>query len=581
MSSENSYNRQEWEYIWGVGILAFLTSWIALSFWFWNYYNTLPHVVDFKGFIHPVITSLSEYLLNGSSASFINYFNSAFQNNKVLDIILHIGLPFILAIAIGYVIGRIFYIEGGLDGLIHISGPKLLNEESAIQHANLQYKRNKSKPGLILHPQITLPQHEENGNILVIGNHGAGKSALLTPLFHQIIERQAPAFIFDYKKEFTSYFYSPTKTILVAIGDERATPWNISADIDSEERATKITTQLIPESGSDPIWTNGSRQILTGMIIILLHRNKPWGWNELAELLTSDIQDLKKDLDEHYPLARNFVIDQENKMTLSFMATLLSYLGWIISLARAWPHAYENGFSITEWVHNSSSQKPILIVQHSYEFDSIAAPLVNAMIQLMYTLLTTLSNTPNKEIWLLIDELGHLPKCSTLESWLSTGRSYGARTIIGTQTLSKVLNIYGENTTHAILDLFEILFVMRLSGSATADYIVKRFGERKVKRRTSLSSINKRPFSEEQIIPLIKTSDLIHLEKPRPFRKRPINAFLMIQGWSAVYKLTFPFSKLKSKVPEFIPSNWISKIDKTEKQLKESIVINPLAELSK
>ncbi|MES9859248.1 MAG: type IV secretion system DNA-binding domain-containing protein [Candidatus Thiodiazotropha sp. 4PDIV1] len=582
MSSTHKHGRQEWPIIWGMGFASFFCAWIALAYWGWNYHNSFAPVSSFVEFLHPVITAMREYVLQGKTDSLVISLQYAINNDQLPDVLLHIALPALPAAFAGYFMAKAIYIEGGLDGFIHISGPRLLVGKTAIRHAKAQFKNNKSKKGLQLHPDIYLPKHEENGNILVVGNHGTGKSALLTPLFNQVIERQQPAFIFDYKSEFTALFYHLDKTLLVSVTDARNTPWNIAADVTTEQRANKIASQLIPEMGKDPIWEKGSQLILTGMMMTLINQDRPWGWQELASLLTIEVDQLKDILGEHFPLAKDFVQNQESKTTQSFMVTLKTHLGWIIPLAQAWPKAHENGFSVMDWVQNSSQQKPILIVQHSEEFSTIAAPLANAMIQLMYTGLRSLHNDTEREIWLLIDELGHLPRCSTLESWLSTGRSYGARTIIGTQTLSKVLDIYGENLTHSIFDLFEILLVLRLSGSTTADYIVRRFGERKVKPRQSSSEATN---TGEQTLPLITTSDLIHLPKPRAFHKRPIHAFMLLQGWQAVYKLTFPFAKLQPQAQEHIPAAWLSQPPAmltptlAEPEATPQAVINPLAVL--
>jgi len=547
--------QQDWPIIIGASLGSFLLLWPSLIYFFWGFQSELPAIKSYTHLILSFITFSKELAFFSKPISFISYWqyiqNTGLQNTFYL----HTALPSLPSILIAYMIGRACYIPGGANRIRHISGPKLLKDKQAIHHASSRVCNKKNQKGLILHPEIQISKKQEQGNILLLGNMGAGKTSIQINLYEQIINRDVPCFIFDFKKEFTSYFYSNNKTILVSINDTRSTPWDISADVTTRQEAISASNKLIIENEKDPFWTDGCRLITSGLMVYLINIAKPWGWKELANLIKLPIDDLKELLVKHFPEAADFITDAESKMALSFKATLMSQLNWIISLGDNWPDAHNKGFSIKNWVNSGSNQKPIFIIQHDVKYDDVTGPLLNTLIALMYTNVISLPNDSSREIWLLIDELGHLPQNNTLESWLAVGRSKGCRSIIATQTYSKCVYIYGKDLCNAIFDLFEILYVMRLSGSDSADYIVQRFGKRKIERPTSASGAGEKTVRNwhGEEIDLITPSELIHLPKPDPTIKYPITSFLMLQGWDAVYRLGFPFSILKPSQPESIP----------------------------
>ncbi|MDV3502526.1 type IV secretion system DNA-binding domain-containing protein [Marinobacter sp. M-5] len=476
-----------------------------------------------------------------------------------VDFVIHAVAPLLAASIGAYTAGRLFYFPGGRDGLQHIAGPRLYWHNCAIQHAKQRLKlerRDHPQPGLKLHPEIAIPRVRESGNIFVAGAQGTGKTIFIKPLIQQVIERGERAFIYDEKREFTSLFFNPQTCILIAPWDRRSKAWSISADASNATRAQLIAERLIPDS-DDPLWSNGARMIFTGVTEILNNTSRRWGWLELASTLSLDEKTLNNLLAEHFPRAARFIAEN-SKTTQSFFAQLLGSLGWIYTLADAWPRAYQNGFSMTQWVQQADTDKPVILVQADKRFKDIGAPVANALIALMTSNILAQTNTTTRELWLFLDELANLPRNESLLEWMSLGRSKGCRLVAGTQSISQLQQLYSERGADSLLNMFTVFASMRVGAAGeTATYTAKAFGEREVERPTSSAGPEGAPITNwhHETQALVNPSDLVQLPQAG---RRGAEGYLLIPGWQAVYRLLWPVPNLLKHAPEHCPASWLT-----------------------
>ena len=371
-----------------------------------------------------------------------------------------------------------------------------------------------------------------------------------------MIVRGERCFIYDEKREFTALFYQPDSSVLIAPWDKRSVAWDIQADASNATQAQLIAQMLILDS-DDPLWANGARMIFVGMIEALNHTRQQWGWVELAKILSADEAILRAQLEQHYPRAARF-IQEQSKTTQSFFAQLLGSLGWIFTLAEAWPHAYEGGFSLMQWVSSPDTDKPVIIVQADKRYKDIGAPLCNALIALMSAHIIAQTNSISRELWLFLDELGNLPKNDALFDWMSLGRSKGCRIVAGTQSMSQLKDIYGEHGADTLLSMFKMISAMS-SGALgeSATFAAKGFGEREVERPGNASNEDGKPTQQWQreSLPLVTPSDLVQLPPPN---KRGVEGYLHLPSYEAVYRLRWPYPKLIQQAEEHCPANWLT-----------------------
>lgn len=552
-----SYRRQDWTSILFVGITVWLATFVGLLIWSWSWLTPWPELsvhVDYW------LDSVSGLVFDQSLRPWLGYWSALTKHNWQLAFALHLVLPALLAGIPAFFSARRFYVSGGKDGYHHISGPRLHQGRTALVHAKRAAKREAKQgncqPGLRLHPQLQISKARESGNILVVGNQGTGKTVFIAPLIDQVIDRGERAFIYDEKREFTALFYQPESCVLLAPWDKRGMAWDIQADAHNATQAQLIAERLIPES-RDPLWSNGARMLLCGMIEILNHTQPRWGWHELADMLSLEEVTLQSQLQAYYLRAARFIVEG-SKTTQSFFAQLVGSLGWIYTLADAWPKGYEDGFCVRDWVSHSDTDKPVIIVQADKRYKDIGAPLANTLIALMTSHILAQTNSTKRELWLFIDELGNLSKNPALAEWMSLGRSKGCRICGGTQSISQLKHIYGEQEADTLLNMFTLFASMRVGAAGeTATYTAKAFGERVVERPTSSAGQGDSTTQNwhRETLPLISASNLVQLPQPN---KKGVVGYLLIPGYKAVYRLRWPYSKLPVVSDEHCPEDWLT-----------------------
>ncbi|WP_419227321.1 type IV secretory system conjugative DNA transfer family protein [Alteromonas sp. OM2203] len=293
------------------------------------------------------------------------------------------------------------------------------------------------------------------------------------------------------------------------------------------------------------------------MIEILNQTQPHWGWCELASILSLDDAALQTLLQKHYPRAARFIMEG-SKTTQSFFAQLVGSLGWMYTLAEAWPKAYENGFCVRDWVNNEQTDKPVVIVQADKRYKDIGAPLCNTLIALMTSHTLAQTNSPARELWLFVDELGNLSKNPALPEWMSLGRSKGCRIVAGTQSIAQIRRDYEEQEARALLNMFTMFICMRMGAAGETDEeAAKVFGERVVERPTSSAGQGTGTTQNwhRESLPLVTKSNLTDLPQPD---KRGVEGYMLLPGYKAVYHLRWPYATLYPISDEHCPADWLT-----------------------
>jgi type IV secretory pathway TraG/TraD family ATPase VirD4 len=548
-----SYRRQDWATMFTIGGLVWLVAFVGLLVLTWSWLTPWPALgVHTRHWLN----GLTGLVLDQSLVPWLGYWQALVNRNWHWALMAHLAIPALIATLLASFTARRFYVSGGQDGYRHISGPRLHQGRTALVHAKQSAKLEAGQPGLRLHPKLQISKTRESGNILVVGNQGTGKTVFIAPLIDQVINRGERAFIYDEKREFTALFYKEASSVLLAPWDKRSMAWDIQRDAHNATQAQLIAERLITDS-HDPLWSNGARMLFTGMIEILNHTQPRWGWCELANMLSQDEVTLHSQLSAHYPRAARFIVEG-SKTTQSFFAQLIGSLGWIYTLSDAWPKAYEGGFCVRDWVSNSKTDKPVIIVQADKRYKDIGAPLANTLIALMTSHILAQTNSAERELWLFIDELGNLPKNPALAEWMSLGRSKGCRICGGTQSISQLKHIYGEQKADTLLNMFTLFASMRVGAAGdTAAFTAKAFGERVVERPTSSAGPqgNTTQNWHRETLPLVSASCLVQLPQPN---QHGVVGYLLIPGYKAVYRLRWPYTKLPAVSIEHCPADWLT-----------------------
>lgn len=535
-----------------VFILLFLGSiWIT-----WNWLTWWGGISEHLKYF---VSLLKKIVLGGSGYDWHNYWNWLERENLVTHFYLHLIIPLLFSLQISYKLTKkIAWVEGGNDLGYHIEGARLYIGKTANKIAEKRSKKAIKKEGIKsrgikIHPDIFLTKKIEQANIAIFGTSGSGKTTLILSIIYQVLRRGEQAFIFDKKKELTPYFFNKS-AVLIAPWDKRSRVWDIAIDIRNHEDAKTVANNLIPNSNSnDPMWIKGARLIFAGMLISLYNEEDVWGWNDIVKRLNLPQGEMLSLLERHYPLASSFIIEN-SKTTQGFYVNLISELSWIESLGVAWGESTQAKFSIRDWIASKDKRvAQTIIVQSDERYESMGAPICNALISLMTTYFLVQSERDARPTWLFIDEMANLPVNPDLINWLELARSRGGRTLIGTQSISQIKSSYGDYDADTILNLLSTIVSLRVgSAGSESEYVSNIFGTKIVDRPST--HIGDRTWSrcEESVVEERKLSQL---ELPS---KKGVTGFLLVPSWNAVFRLTWPFFKRKKIAEEQELADWVN-----------------------
>jgi type IV secretory pathway TraG/TraD family ATPase VirD4 len=262
---------------------------------------------------------------------------------------------------------------------------------------------------------------------------------------------------------------------------------------------------------------------------------------------------LKSIFTDYYPVAAK-LIEEQSKTTQGFMTVLITKLWWVGVLATAWPDC-KDGFSISNWVNNEKSHK-VIIIPSDPLYIAISSPLCNALFSIASQYILALQDSDTRRILFALDELGNLPKSESIERWLTTGRSKGIRTIAGIQSISQLHSIYGEHKTETILSLFSSVICLKVGSSGrSAQKASESFGNKIIKREVvSIDMAGNRSTTIQQVEEaVVRREQIIHLPQVRS----GVQGFLSINGWDAVYQLTWPFPNISKIAEEYVAATWL------------------------
>lgn len=557
MSSLSGQRYQLWKQIFACFLLLVsLSSYTVLNLsWHWfeetswgRFGNHLPYLISALGqflpFIDPELwTAYWEYIE---------------KNDNKLGFFLHLTIPVAFSICLAlWVTHWLLWVKGGRENLIHEKGAMLMNGKRAIKHANRMYKQDLksnelSEPGISIHPKISICTQREQNNVAIFGTTGAGKSMAFKPLVAQAIERGDYALIYDEKGEYTSEFFTLGSTLLLAPWDERSHIWDIYKDVKTKQDAKLIAQCLIPDSSEkEGIWVKGARLLFTGMILTQIRTSKNWGWHELSDMLKTPQIEMQEYLKVHFPIAHSF-IQENSKTTQGFYVHLISDLNWIEDLALAWSEGAGEKFSVKDWVNREDHEKRVIIIQADSRFESIGAPLCNAIVSLVTRNYLARDEGAERKTWLFIDEFANLPKNPTIKKWLELARSRGARSVICTQSISQIRQIYGNDDTDAILNLLSNVISLRVgAGGDDARYLSKLFGEQEVLKPNSKNGRSDWGRVRQQVVEEFELTQL------KPSSNKGVEGFLFVPSWKSALRLTWPIFKSQTVSNRHVPAKWL------------------------
>jgi hypothetical protein len=115
---------------------------------------------------------------------------------------------------------------------------------------------------------LNLPRRIESSHILIMGDGGTGKSALIRKILIDVAERGESAIVYDPALEYTPQFYSPNRgDVILNPLDERMPYWSPGDELGHDAEALTLAASLFPDRHNDnPFFVEGPRKIFAHLL---------------------------------------------------------------------------------------------------------------------------------------------------------------------------------------------------------------------------------------------------------------------------------------------------------------------------
>lgn len=479
------------------------------------------------------------------------------------------------ALAVGLAVG--FGIEGWRlatrSNVRHIRGFILHRDPRVVARA-LRPGRDED-PGIRIHPKIQISARQETHHFMVMGGTGAGKTTVLWPWIQQAIARGDRVLIFDSKGDFTQKV--PEPFTLLSPTDARSSRWVLGKDIRTKLEAQALATTLIQEppggSKADPMWIQGSRALLAGLITDLQTRfGKKWDFAYLAyesAAALADYQRLKAVIAREAPLCLALLGGEDAKeagrTTMGFLMQIVSSLTNVIHIGVAThDHKANPGWSVRGWLAGKTPGTVVLGFRGEQSKELSQAFVASIIERVVRQIGGMPDAAPEKRrIWLCIDEAPEAGRIPSITTSLTTLRSKGTRTLLGFQTFAGVREVHGRDAAQIWEGQVDIKIIGKLGATPDQEWASKLLGDREVERYThqvtQSNSVMSRSGSWQRMRePLLMPSAFgqeFGMQKDRRGRLQGPRALMIAGGQAAV--LDWPLTPRTVLRDPVIDARWI------------------------
>lgn len=413
-------------------------------------------------------------------------------------------------------------------------------------------------PGVELLPRHAFSRERESRHFLVLGSVGAGKTQTMLRMILQATDRGDGVLVLDTKGDLMASLPADGDPLLLAPHDRRSLVWDIAADCETPQDARELAARLIPQS-HDPMWSHAAEELFFACIVHLqCTKGRKWSWGDLKEIVTADLDTLKRCVQQYSPGALRHLDQPDNKTTLSILTTFQTHMRIVSVLAESWPDPQATRFSIRAWLKNPSPYRP-LILQHDTSYPELSAIWIGSILGLLASAVGSpaLADSASRRIWLFLDEFPQLPAIRHFPRFLELGRSKGVCVVIGAQDMAQIRAVYGDNHTQAWFGMVGTKIISRINAGAGAEDISRLIGDQETERR-----IRSTTYADGRG----SVTESVHREIRRVVAPNELGAaldptrrhvrVLVVGLGDAVFRLDLPILKLPQLRPGTMRAEW-------------------------
>lgn len=384
---------------------------------------------------------------------------------------------------------------------------------------------------------LAIPRGFESSHMMIMGDSGTGKSALLRQVLMQIAERGETAIVYDPALEYTPQFYQPSRGDLVLNPlDARCPYWSPSDEVLHEAEALTLATSLFPDKPREnTFFVEGPRKIFAHLLTLKPTPEELVWWMSHEDQLDRKLEgtELATFLYRGAGPQRGGVLG-----ALNMVADSLKLLPKESETKHRW--------TTEEW---SKQRSGWLFLTSIPRFRERLLPLTSLWLDTLVLRLMNQGDPATRRAWFVLDELASLQRLPQLHTALTENRKSNNPVMIGFQGRSQLEVRYGHEA-EAMLSQPATKIFLHTSEPRAAKWISDTIGEVEMERFRETLNTGQFPrggrsrsqHTETRVEPLVLPSEIQGL--PR------LHALMKVDN--LVVPFSFPYIELPKVQAAFI-----------------------------
>jgi type IV secretory pathway TraG/TraD family ATPase VirD4 len=311
-----------------------------------------------------------------------------------------------------------------------LKGPELLTPQQfnkVVKGDGVGFKTNDIKS------MLRIPARAEAQHMQIIGDTGAGKSALMFQVLRQVQSRGDSAIVYDPAREFVKRFYDPSRgDVILNPLDKRCPYWGPADELRSRSEAKALAASLFqpPQDKKGEFFIESPQKIFAFLMAYGPTPQELIGWMSNPEEIDRRLKGT-----EHAHLIDPHAHQQR--------AGVLASLGLVADSLRLLPMLEEgNGsWTATEWAEKR--QGWIFLTSLPAEREALR-PLQSLWIDWLVLRLLNEPTETQRRVWFVIDELASLQKLPQLHTAITEARKSRNPVVLGFQGKAQLEYLYGH-----------------------------------------------------------------------------------------------------------------------------------------